>query len=84
MNKGEKVEITWIDANSESGWWNEEDIEDRLKTFVPQKTIGYFVMYYKDWIVLAMTDMCDERYKRWGFWKAVPKKQIKKLKKIKN
>jgi len=83
MEQGDKIEITWIDANSESGWWNEEDIKDRLKTFIPQTTCGYYIMDYKDWLVMAMTDMKDERYKKWGFWKAVPLKQIKKVKTLK-
>jgi len=80
---GKKFEITWIDANSESGWWDDENIRERLKSFIPQTTVGYFVMVYKGWIVFAMTDMHDDRYKKWGFWKAIPIRQVIKMRELK-
>lgn len=83
MKQGDKLELQWIDAISESGWWENDEIIERFKNFKPQFTIGYFVMKYKDWIIIAMTDVNNERLKKWGFWKAIPYKQVKKIRKLK-
>lgn len=83
--KGDSVEIVWQDATSESSWLNDGDIQSALDSIKPNITVGHYIMTYKDWVVIGMTrNPSGQEWKEWGFWKAVPKRWIIKINKLKN
>lgn len=81
---GDKLEIHWIDAFTQSGWWDEEEIKEKLKDRESCPTISFGILAYwnKNWLVISLSDSNPKNNDlvRWGYWKAIPRKWVKKIK----
>ena len=54
LTKGNKIQITWLDAFGRGSWNTHEDVEDGLKNYIKCEIVGYFVKKDKNFIVLSM------------------------------
>ena len=79
--KGKVYQIDWLDTFSFSGWYNEDELEEKTKDMtVFQRSVGMFAWENKDWIVITLTTNPNKEFCRWGAPTWIPKGVIKKLK----
>jgi len=80
MKKGDLIKIYWRDVFSFGGWWEEEEIKKKIDDEIKDiETIGFFVMKYKNFIVIAQSKELSSDFSTWGHWKAIPTGIIKKI-----
>lgn len=85
IKQGDVLEIKWIDAFSQTGWWDDIDIENAIKDHENQPTLTRGVLAYenKKWWVIALSEVQNQRLAKWGLWKAIPKNWVVGVKRIK-
>ena len=83
MKKNEIYKISWIDTNSRSGWWNENQIDDERKKIESLNlTTGFFIKKSGDYYIFSMSFCPVEGFSPYGMLKWIPIKTIKKIVKI--
>lgn len=71
------MKFNWIDAFDKEGWWTEEEIKKEIDLAYenPIHALGFKVMEYRDFVVLA-SDWYEEDGKHYGTINFIPKKWI--------
>ena len=72
------VLIDWIDAVGGDGWVTEEELQNQ--TPMLHHSVGYVVKDTKDHVTISMS--YNEKKNNMGAWLLIPKKYIKKVKKL--
>lgn len=72
------VQVTWVDAVGGDGWLSLKDLEKETPT--THISVGFIVKDTKDYLTITMS--YDEQKTNLGAWLCIPKKYIKKVKKL--
>jgi len=72
------VLIDWLDAVGQDGWITEKELI--TQTPVLHHSVGYLVKDDKDHVTITMS--YDDKKESLGAWLLIPKKYIKKMKKL--
>lgn len=83
MIKGKKYEIHWLDTFSLLEWWDDEELEEKVKNMnYLQTSVGFFAGEYYGWIILCTHQNPNQDFKRWGHPDFIPKGCIKEIKSL--
>ena len=84
--KHKKYEVLWIDAESDSSWYNEKDIDEALiKSAKGVTTLGFFIKEDKNFLVFTSGMANSGDIERLYFdYQFIPKKTVLNIKQIKN
>lgn len=78
LKKGEKYLFQWDDTYSQSGWYNESEIEG-ITYNDTQETIGIFVRETDRWYVVAAHKNSHPSFKGWGNIDFLPIGAVRKI-----
>ena len=83
MKIGQKYLIQWLDTFSFNGWWEDAELRKKAKEMShSQDSVGIFAGEYYGWVILCTHENPHEQFSRWGHPDFIPRKCIKRIKKL--
>lgn len=82
--KDASYEIEWVDTYGYSGWYSEEELDEKTEKASKNLTVGYFVKEKDGFIILAMgREAINDDFLPYNSPKWIPWGYVTKIKRLK-